>query len=144
MPRIFISYRRDDSIAYAGRIYDRLSARFGTENIFMDIDTLDPGVDFVKVLKETVASCDVLLAVIGQHWAGPDGAGASRLSDPEDFVSSEISSALERQIPVVPILVGGARMPRGSELPGAAFQTFPSACLTTTRYRLSTDAGPPD
>jgi hypothetical protein len=85
----------------------------------MDIDTLDPGVDFVKVLQQTVASCDVLLAVIGQHWAGQNGeAGSSRLSDPEDFVSREISAALERQtVRVVPILVGGARMPRTNELP---------------------------
>jgi hypothetical protein len=119
MPRIFISYRREDSIAYAGRIYDRLSAHFGAESIFMDIDTLDPGVDFVKVLQQTVASCDVLLAVIGPQWAGKNSeAGSSRLSDPEDFVTREISAALERQtIRVVPILVGGARMPRTNELP---------------------------
>jgi len=115
MPKIFISYRREDSIAYAGRIYDRLSAHFGASSVFMDLDTLDPGVDFVKVLQQTVASCDVLLAVIGRQWLGAYGA---RLSDPGDFVGREICAALEQEtIKVVPILVGGAAMPKPGELP---------------------------
>ncbi len=119
MPRIFISYRREDSIAYAGRIYDRLKPHFGATNVFMDIDTLEPGVDFVEVLQRTVASCDVLLAVVGVQWlAIKDEEGRTRLSNPEDFVALEIGTALDRQdIRVVPILVGGARMPRSVELP---------------------------
>jgi hypothetical protein len=118
MPRVFISYRRDDAIAYAGRIYDRLSSHFGNHSVFMDIDTLDPGVDFVQALQQTVASCDVLLAVIGPQWAGPKSKGQSRLFDPDDFVSQEIAAALERRSTrVVPILVAGAHMPRPDELP---------------------------
>jgi formylglycine-generating enzyme required for sulfatase activity len=119
MPRIFISYRREDSIAYAGRIYDRLSSQFGAANVFMDVDTLEPGVDFVEVLQRTVASCDVFLAIVGVHWlAAKDEEGRARLSNTEDFVRLKIGAALERpDIRVVPILVGGARMPRSTELP---------------------------
>lgn len=117
MPRIFISYRREDSIAYAGRIFDRLRSEFGPADVFMDVDSLDLGVDFVEVLQQTVSSCDTLLAVIGRHWLN-DWEGNSPLSNPEDFVRLEIATALERQnIRVVPILVSGARMPRSAELP---------------------------
>jgi formylglycine-generating enzyme required for sulfatase activity len=117
-PRIFISYRREDAIAYAGRIYDRLISQFGAASVFMDIDTLEPGADFVEVLQRTVASCDVFLAVVGKQWlAAKDEEGRSRLSNPEDFVALEIRAALKRRdIRVVPILVGGARMPRSTEL----------------------------
>jgi hypothetical protein len=119
MPRIFISYRREDSIAYAGRIYDRLISRFGASNVFMDIDTLEPGVDFIDELERTVQSCDVFLAVLGTRWLTvKDEGGRSRLSNPEDFVALEISAALKKtNIRIVPILVGGASMPRSSELP---------------------------
>src|SRR5438045_3966637 len=80
MPRIFISYRREDSIAYAGRLHDRLSAHFGAEFVFMDIDTIEPGADFVEVLEQTVASCDALLAVIGKQWlTAKDDEGQLRL-----------------------------------------------------------------
>jgi hypothetical protein len=65
--RIFLSYRRDDASGHAGRLYDALSARFGAENVFMDIDTIDLGADFVQVITEAVASCDVLIALLGQH-----------------------------------------------------------------------------
>lgn len=118
MSRIFICYRREDSIAYAGRIYDRLAAHFGEHDVFMDIDTLSPGVDFVKVLNQTVSSCDVLLAIIGRGWAkSTNREGKRRLFDPDDYVRVEIRSALEREIHVVPVLVGGAEMPRPADLP---------------------------
>jgi hypothetical protein len=66
--RIFISYRRDDSAGYAGRLFDRLSDRFGRDQIFMDIDTIEPGLDFVEVIEQAVGSCDVLIALLGRHW----------------------------------------------------------------------------
>lgn len=118
MPRIFISYRREDSIANAGRLYDRLAAQFGKTNVFMDVDTLQPGVDFVEVLQQTVASCDVLLVVIGKQWLKvTDEEGNPRLSNPEDFVRLEIAAGLQRDIRVVPLLVAGARMPGSNDLP---------------------------
>ena len=119
MPRVFISYRREDTAPYAGRIYDRLIQQFGVANVFMDIDSLEPGVDFVEELQRTLASCDVFLAVIGKQWLNTnDKEGRSRLSNPGDFVALEIVAALERRtIRVVPILVGGATMPQSTELP---------------------------
>ena len=118
MACIFISYRRDDSSAYAGRIYDRLVSHFGESNVFMDVDGLKPGDDFIDVLQKTVGSCDVLIAVIGRNWLSmQDQAGHKRLTDPEDFVRLEIGTALERGIRVIPALVGGALMPKTEELP---------------------------
>jgi hypothetical protein len=101
--QIFISYRREDSLSVAGRLYDRLSARFHQNQIFMDIDTIDVGIDFVKAIEESVASCDVLIAVIGRHWlVRSDEQGRRRLDNPEDFVRIEIATALKRSIRVIP------------------------------------------
>jgi hypothetical protein len=118
--RIFISYRRDDSAGYAGRLYDRLGQHFGSENIFIDIDTIEPGVDFVEVIAEAVSSCDLLIALIGQQWLTVTNAqGRRRLDDPEDFVRLEIQTALERNIRVIPALIRGATTPTSPELPEA-------------------------
>ncbi|HXP85514.1 MAG TPA: toll/interleukin-1 receptor domain-containing protein [Bryobacteraceae bacterium] len=118
MPGIFISYRREDNIAYAGRIYDRLLTHFDRSQIFMDIDTIEPGVDFVQVVERAAISCDVLLAVIGKQWMSvADRDGHRRLDSPEDFVRLEIATALAREIRVIPLLVGGAAMPRSVDLP---------------------------
>lgn len=112
MAKVFISYRREDSIAYAGRVCDRLQAHFGKGQVFMDIDTLEPGEDFVEVLERTVSACDVLIAIIGRQWlSAKDEDGKSRLDNPEDFVRLEITAALNRGIRVIPALVGGGSMP---------------------------------
>jgi hypothetical protein len=116
--RIFISYRRQDSAGYAGRLFDRLSNRFGQSNIFMDIDAIELGVDFVQRIQEAVGSCDVLLAVIGPSWLTVTNTnGQPRLSDPNDFVRVEVLTALQRDIRVIPLLVQGAQMPIEKELP---------------------------
>jgi hypothetical protein len=116
--RIFLNYRREDSRADAGRLYDHLSRHFGLNNVFMDVDNIPPGHDFVEVIQNAVGGCDVLLAVIGQQWLiSTDPQGQRRLDNPEDFVRLEIVTALERRIPVIPVLVGGASMPRSIELP---------------------------
>jgi formylglycine-generating enzyme required for sulfatase activity len=118
MARIFLSYRRDDSSGHAGRLYDRLGQHFGRDNLFMDVDTIALGLDFVEAIQDAVGSCDVLLAVIGRQWlTSTDSQGRRRLDNPEDFVRLEILTALERRIPVIPVLVGGASMPRSTELP---------------------------
>ena len=118
MARIFLNYRREDSRADAGRLYDHLSQRFGPDNIFMDLDKIPLGHDFVEVIQNAVGSCDVLLAVIGRQWlTSTDPQGQRRLDNPEDFVRLEIVTALERRIRVIPVLVGGASMPRSTELP---------------------------
>jgi hypothetical protein len=118
LSRIFISYRREDSGAHAGRLHDAFEARFGSGTVFLDIDTIPPGADFTSVLAEAVASCDVLVVVIGKEWAGLRGVdGRRRLDDPNDYVRFEIRSALARDVPVIPALVAGATVPRVDELP---------------------------
>jgi tetratricopeptide (TPR) repeat protein len=118
MGTIFINYRREDSISTSGRLYDRLSQTFGRKNIFMDVDHIPAGVDFVAHLNSQVAACSVILVVIGPHWlAAQDDSGGRRLDNPDDFVVIEIATALARNIRVIPVLVDGARMPKAGELP---------------------------
>ncbi|HXO30171.1 MAG TPA: toll/interleukin-1 receptor domain-containing protein, partial [Thermoanaerobaculia bacterium] len=114
---IFINYRREDSAGHTGRLFDRLSARL-PGRVFMDIDTLEPGVDFVEVIEKAVGFCQVLIVVMGQEWLRvKDAAGRRRLDDPADFVRLEVATALQRTIRVIPVLVQGASMPRAEELP---------------------------
>jgi TIR domain-containing protein len=117
MPGIFISYRREDSAAYAGRLYDRLSAHFGAEQVFMDVDDIAPGADFVDQIDAKVGSCDAMVVVVGKDWlTARNAAGQLRLSDPNDFVGLEVSLALQRGVLVIPVLVAGAQMPKANEL----------------------------
>jgi hypothetical protein len=116
--KIFISYRRDDSAGYAGRLFDYLSARFGSRNVFMDIDTIEPGDDFRKVVKNAVGTCDVVLVMIGKRWLDMTDAQGQRLADPNDWVRVEVATALaDPDIRVIPVLVRDARMPGVNELP---------------------------
>jgi len=118
MARIFISYRREDSGASAGRLHDRLREHFGRDNVFMDLDTIEPGLDFTEVIERTVASCDVLIALIGRQWlTSTDAAGQRRLDDPEDLVRREVATALRRNIRVIPVLIQDTSMPRAATLP---------------------------
>jgi hypothetical protein len=115
---IFISYRRSDSADVAGRIYDRLVGKFGKDLIFKDVDSIPLGFDFKEYLSKQVGECNVLLAIIGDRWLeAQDESGRRRLDDPTDFVRIEIESALERGIPVIPLLVRGASMPQEESLP---------------------------
>jgi len=115
---IFISYRREDSAGYAGRLYDRLAAHFGAERVFMDVEGIAPGTDFVDAIERAVTSCKVLIVLIGDEWlAIQDNSGQRRLDDPNDFIRLETSTALKRDIRVVPVLLEDARMPRSDELP---------------------------
>ena len=116
--RIFISYRRQETAWPAGRLYDVLVENFPAEQVFKDVDNIDPGDEFVERIKAAVGSCDVLLALIGPQWLTmTDEDGQRRLDDPEDYVRLEIETALTRKIRVIPILVDEARIPRANELP---------------------------
>ena len=118
--RIFISYRRTDTAHIAGRLFDRLETRFGAGNVFMDVDSIEPGRDFSEAIQDAVGSCDVLLALIGSRWLdATDGHDHRRLEDPDDFVALEIITALQRPIRVIPVLVDGAAPPRRDDLPDA-------------------------
>ena len=115
---IFINYRREDSAGTAGRLRDRLVETFGRKNLFMDVDNIPAGVDFVAHLNSQGAACGVVLVVIGPHWLdAKNEAGQRRLNQPDDFVAIEIAAALARDIRVIPVLVDGASVPQASELP---------------------------
>jgi Tol biopolymer transport system component len=117
---IFISYRRQESSGLAGRLSDRLTDRFGEGQVFMDVDSIRPGVDFAEEISRAVAGCQVLLAVIGPSWlTAADQRGRRRLDNPDDLVRLEVEAALDRGVLVIPILVEGAVMPERDDLPGS-------------------------
>jgi hypothetical protein len=119
MQGIFISYRRQDSQSAAGRLADHLKEHMRGVPIFRDVETIEPGVDFVDAIGRALESCGVLLAVIGPRWVNlADNAGRRRLDDPNDYTRLEIATALGRNdVRVIPVLVEGAQMPAGGELP---------------------------
>jgi hypothetical protein len=114
----FISYRRDDSAGHVGRLYDALSARFGRQRLFFDIDHIAPGQDFVQVLDSSLNRCSVLLVVIGKRWAGSGKVGNRRIDQADDFVHLEVAAGLRRaDLRVIPVLIQGMKMPSPSALP---------------------------
>jgi hypothetical protein len=117
-PKVFITYRREETAIYAGLLYDAMVARFGEGNVFMDVD-MALGVDFVERITEAVAACQVLIVVMGPRWATvEDEHGRARIADPEDFVRLEVETALRRtDVTPIPVLVAGARMPGQEDLP---------------------------
>src|SRR5215470_6841136 len=120
MSGIFISYRREDTAGNAGRIYDRLVDRFGRERVYRDVDSGQPGEDFVEAIRSRVEGSDVLLALIGPNWLkATDESGGWRLASEDDLVRVEIATALERGIRVIPVLLHGAKMPGAGDLPSA-------------------------
>jgi TIR domain-containing protein len=117
---IFVSYRREDTAYPAGWLFDRLADRFGRDRVFKDVDSIEPGDDFVEVITTAVGSCAVLLVLIGDRWlTAADQEGRRRLDNPADFVRLEIETALTRKVRVIPILIDGARLPRAEELPAS-------------------------
>jgi hypothetical protein len=132
-PRIFISYRRNEAAGHAGRLSDRLSAHFGRAQIFQDIDSIQPGDDFAEAIADAVASCQVLLALIGDRWLKIKDREGRRLDNPKDFVRLEIEAALSRNIRVIPILIDGATMPRDSQLPASLAGLAGRQALTSAR-----------
>lgn len=117
MPKIIISYRRSDTDAIAGRIRDRLAAHYGERSIFMDIDNIPFGADFREHIQNAIIQNDLLLAVVGPQWAGQAEAGRRRIGEELDLVRIEVETAMKQGIPVVPVLVNGAAMPKPEELP---------------------------
>jgi TonB family protein len=137
---IFISYRRSDSQGEAGRVFDDLVQQFGEQTVFMDVSAIEAGRDFRKAIEEGVAKCGVLLVVIGTEWLqAKDEGGARRLSDPSDFVRIETAAALKRDIPVIPVLVRGARMPTAEQLPEDLRELAYRNCIELTHARWKSD-----
>jgi hypothetical protein len=139
---VFLSYRREDAAPYARMLKDELSRRISDARVFMDLDSIEAGVDFAEVIRDTIESSAVLVALIGRQWAVlSDEGGRRRLDDPDDYVRLEIQSALERDIRVIPVLVDGAKPPRQQQLPAelqklARLNAFE---LSNDRYQYDRD-----
>jgi TIR domain len=115
---IFLSYRREDAAPYARLLQFQLRERIPDARVFMDLDSIEAGLDFAEVIREAVDSCTVLVALIGRQWATlTDEEGRRRLDNPDDYVRFEVQAALERGVRVIPVLVDGARPLRQQQLP---------------------------
>jgi TIR domain len=123
MPKIAISYRRSDTSAISGRIFDRLAAHYGKPSVFMDVDNIPIGIDFRAHIGATLRRTDVVLAIIGARWMGAQDGGEARIREESDPVRVEIETAFARGAPVIPVLVDGAKMPDAAALP-QSLETF--------------------
>ena len=140
--RIFISYRREETAYPAAWLYDRLAGRYGDNQIFKDVDSIELGDDFVEVITRAVGNCDVLLALVGDEWLTITGAdGRRRLDNPNDFVRLEIEAALTRNVRVIPILVDGSRMPHAEEVPTSLAGLARRQALELSPTRFDSDTG---
>jgi hypothetical protein len=137
MLKVFISYRRDDSIDVSSRIYDWLADRLPEDSVFIDVDSIVAGADFREALAKTLDQTGVMLAVVGKNWLdATDKSERRRLDNPEDFVRIETETAMQRKIPVMPILVQGAEMPSADQLPDSL---APFAYRNALRVRPNPD-----
>lgn len=120
MPRIFISYRRDDGKDMAGRIGDWLKNTYGDSNVFTDVYNIVPGTDFRVTLQDAIGVCDIVVAVIGPKWTGPiEGSTDLRIKSANDWVRAELEIATRNNLPIIPVLIGGARVPSQDQLPNS-------------------------
>lgn len=139
MAGIFLSYRRGPGASEAaGRLYDRLASRFGRDNVFMDVDTVRPGADFVEAIRREIGSSRAVLAIIDPNWA-TDAAGRNRISEEGDYVRLEIVTALQRGVTVIPVLVLGAQMPAADQVPADLRPLTRRQAVVLTHERFNTD-----
>lgn len=139
---VFVNYRREDAGAYARLLQLKLGECLPGVPVFMDLDSIEAGVDFAEAIKEGVDSCAVLVALIGAKWLTvTDEDGRRRLDDPEDYVRYEIRAALERDVRVIPVLVEGARAPRQQQLPEDLRTLARLNALEMSYARFDYDAG---
>ena len=138
-----MSYRRQETAYAANWLYQRLAERFGDDQVFMDVDAIELGDDFVAAITTAVNSCDVLLALIGDQWLTiTDSEGKRRIDDPHDFVHLEIKAALAHKVRIIPILVNGATMPRDADLPTSIARLAYRQALELNPNRFDEDLDP--
>jgi hypothetical protein len=139
--RIFISYRRDETGFPASWLYERLATRFGSDQVFKDVDSIELGDDFPEAIANAVGACDVLLVLIGAQWiAITDEVGRRRLENSDDFVRLEIEAALQRKVRIIPILVGKAKMPHPNQLPASLGKLVHRQALELDPNRFEADS----
>src|ERR1700722_1472023 len=137
---VFICYRREESAVAARAIRDRVAQRLERENVFLDVDSIDLGVDWFNVLTDRVGACDALVAVIGRNWvSSSDNENRRRIDDPDDFVRIEIEAALKRDVRVIPVLIDGAAMPKAAELPDSVKGLARRQGMEVSPARFDTD-----
>jgi len=137
---VFLSYRRADSAGYAGRLYECLAASLGKGRVFIDVDSIPYGADFVEAIKRTLQNCQVVLVMIGPGWLNArDEGGKLRLAQAEDPVRVEIVTALATKVQVIPILVGGASMPSEKALPEGLKALHRRNAITLSDRRFNLD-----
>jgi hypothetical protein len=138
--KIFINYRRDDASGFAGRLSDTLANYFGRNRVFRDITGIDYGHDFSQVIDQKLEESGAVVVLIGEKWSAiTDKEGKRRLDDPADYVSREISAALKSKVPVIPVLIGDATMPRTDELPETLGELTRRNAMTLTDERWDFD-----
>jgi hypothetical protein len=139
---IFISYRRDDTAGFAGRLYDRLAERFGAGSVFMDIDTIRPGHEFAVDIEQALSECAACIVLIGRRWTTIEAAdGTRRLDDPTDFVRLEVAAAIRRGVPVFPVLVENAAPPTAASLPPEIQGVAARQAIELSNERWNYDVG---
>jgi hypothetical protein len=142
MSGVFISYHRDDTQPLAGRLFDRLTPRFGKERVFRDIDAIEPAERFGQVIAERIGACDALVALIGKGWLdAKDAQGRRRLDLPDDPVKMEIAEALAQDKVVIPALVEGTAMPARDRLPPEIAALADRNALPISDSRFDFDVG---
>jgi hypothetical protein len=136
--RIFINYRREDTRSQASRLYEGLAKHYGDEQVFMDVDAIEPGLDWAEAIERAVGTSDVVLALIGKGWLDELH---RREQSPPDFVRHELEAALRRDIRVIPVLVDGAAMPTVDDLPEelASLTRRQGFDLTTDRWQWDSE-----
>jgi hypothetical protein len=140
--RIFVSYRRVEAAYPASWLYEHLVARFGRDQVFKDVDSIDLGDDFAEAITTAVGTCAALLALIGPQWLTvADEAGNRRLDDPDDFVRLEIEAALERRVRAIPILLDNATLPTAEQLPPSLGKLVGRQALQLSADRFEFDTG---
>lgn len=138
--KIFINYRRGDAGGFAGRLSDSLAAYFGRDRVFRDVTDIDYGHDFEQAIDQKLSESGAVVVLIGDKWAGlTDAQGKRRLDDPADYVGREISAALQSAVPVIPVLIGDAHMPRMDELPEKLQSLARRNAMTITDERWDFD-----
>lgn len=138
--KIFVNYRRSDAQGFAGRLADSLTLHFGSERVFRDVTGINYGQDFEQVIVQRIEEACAVIVVIGPSWlSATDGEGRNRLLDPGDYVMREIVAALQGGVVVVPVLIGGATMPRKDELPPQLADLAMRNAITISDERWSFD-----
>jgi hypothetical protein len=130
MPDIVISYRRADTAATAGRIRDCLVREYGEASVYMDVESIPSGVeDYREHIQKAIIGTKVLIAIIGPKWCGSKSGRGARIQNSTDTVRAELEAALQRRIPIIPVLVDNAVMPHERDIPDSLSSlSFAQAC----------------